>query len=59
MQLNHDPIKEYSEEEPLAEWPEEELDEIAYQNWIHDQQLEDEIEEFEEFFTRSTNQPKE
>ncbi len=44
-----DKIRIIEQEEPLAEWPEEELDEIAYQNWLLDQQVEDEVEEFLDF----------
>ncbi len=46
MSEKDDPIKEYSEEEHLAEWPEEKLDLLAYQNWLADQQAEDEDVDF-------------
>ncbi len=43
-----DPIKEQEqEEEPLAEWPEEELDDQAYQAWLSEQY--NELEDLEEF----------
>lgn len=44
-----DSIKEQEqEEEPLAEWPEEELDDQAYQAWLSTQ-YQDQDDDLEEF----------
>ncbi len=42
-----DQIKEQEQEEPLTEWPEEELDDQAYQAWLSEQY--NELEDLEEF----------